>query len=271
MCSSDLLPQSLRKLARSFGAQRTVMALKRKGLVQIGGLTPSDAAHVLGLQHNWSTPAAMMAAQLGCRLRDMKFPTPERTQQFARDIWSETVRLSARAVLDTAVGETLREDKLVQAVCAGDAMLGLARISVTPSIPVVAVGGPVGVFYGEVGRRLGCQIVFPEHADVANAIGAATGVVAQTVAVHVAGDGSGLFVMHSPVGTRQFTDPAEAIEAAMALARQAATDAVLAMGAVNPQVRLLIRKQLLPNATGDAGLLEAVVTAEAVGRPNTTS
>jgi len=244
------------------------MALKRKGLVQIGGLTPSDAAHVLGLQHNWSTPAAMMAAQLGCRLRDMKFPTPERTQQFARDIWSETVRLSARAILDTAVGEHLDENKLVQAVCAGDGMLGLARISVTPSIPVVAVGGPVGVFYGEVGRRLGCQIVFPEHADVANAVGAATGVVAQTVAVHVAGDGSGLFVMHSPAGTRQFTDPAEAIEAAMTRARQAATDAVLAMGAVRPQVRMLIRKQLLPNATSDAGLLEAVVTAEAVGRPN---
>jgi hypothetical protein len=89
-------PQSLRKLARSLGAQRTVLSLKRKGLVQIGGLTPSDAAHVLGLQSNWSAAAAMMAAQLGCRLRDMKFPTPERTQQFARDVWSETVRLSAR-------------------------------------------------------------------------------------------------------------------------------------------------------------------------------
>ncbi len=102
-------PQSLRKLARSFGAQRTVLALKRKGLVQIGGLTPSDAAHVLGLQHNWSTPAAMLVAQLGCRLREMKLPTPERTQQFARDIWSETVRLSARAMLDTAVGEHLQD------------------------------------------------------------------------------------------------------------------------------------------------------------------
>ena len=261
-------PQPMRRLARSFGAQRTVLSLKRKGLLQIGGLTPSDAAHVLGLQHNWSTPAAMLAAQLGCRLREMKLPTPERTQQFARDIWSETVRLSARAILDTAVGEHLQEDKLVHAVCAGDGQLGLARISVTPTIPVVAVGGPVGVYYGEVGRRLGCQIVFPQYCDVANAIGAATGVVAQRVDVHVAGDGSGLFVLHSPVGTRQFTDPALAIEAAMALARQAATDAVLAMGASNPEVRLVLRKQLLPNASSDAGLLEAVVSAEAIGRPD---
>lgn len=261
-------PQSLRKLAGSTGAQRAVMALKRKGLVQIGGLTPSDAAHVLGMQHNWSAPAAQMAAQLGCRLREMKFPTPERTAHFAREVWSETVRLSARAILDTAVGEHLREDKLVHAVCAGDGTLGLARISVTPTIAVVAVGGPVAVYYGEVGRRLGCPIVFPEYGDVANAIGAATGVVAQTVTVRVDGDGSGLFVLHSTVGTRQFSDPAEAITAATLLARQAAGDAVVAMGASNPEVRIVIRKQMLPNASSDAGLLEAVVTAEAIGRPS---
>lgn len=261
-------PQSLRKLAGSTGAQRAVMALKRKGLVQIGGLTPSDAAHVLGMQHNWSAPAAQMAAQLGCRLREMKFPTPERTAHFAREVWSETVRLSARAILDTAVGEHLREDKLVHAVCAGDGTLGLARISVTPTIAVVAVGGPVAVYYGEVGRRLGCPIVFPEYGDVANAIGAATGVVAQTVTVRVDGDGSGLFVLHSTVGTRRFSDPAEAITAATLLARQAAGDAVVAMGASNPEVRIVIRKQMLPNASSDAGLLEAVVTAEAIGRPS---
>ncbi len=263
-------PQSLRKLARSFGAQRTLLTLKRKGLLQIGSLTPSDAAHVLGLQANWSAPAALMAAQLACRLREMKFPTPERTQNFAREIWSETVRLSGRAVLDTAFGEHLEDNKLVQAVCAGDGLIGLARISLSPTIPVVAVGGPVAVYYGEVGRRLGCQIVSPQYCDVANAIGAATGVVARTVEVHVAGDGSGLFVLHSTVGTRQFSDPAPAIEAAMTLAKEAATEAVQAMGASNPEVRIVIRKQLLPNATSDAGLLEAVVTAEAIGRPDAT-
>ena len=261
-------PQALRKLAGSLGSQRAISSLKRKGLVQVGGFTPSDAAHVLGLQNNWSAPAALMAAQLGSRLREMKFPTPERTEKFARDVWSETVRLSARAILDTAVGEHLREDKLIHAVCAGEGSLGLARISITPAVPVVAVGGPVSVYYGEVARRLGCEVVFPEYGDVANAVGAATGVVAQTVTVRVDGDGSGLFMLHSTVGTRQFTDPAEALEAATTLARQSARDAVIAMGAAEPQVKVSVRKQMLPNAVSDAGLLEAVVVAEAIGRPN---
>ena len=167
-----------------------------------------------------------MAAQLGCRLREMKFPTPARTEQFARDVWSETVRLSARAILDTAVGEHVREDKLIHAVCAGEGRLGLARLSITPSVPVVAAGGPVSVYYGEVARRLGCEVVFPDYGDVANAVGAATGVVAQTVTVRV--DGSGLFMLYSTVGTRQFTDPAAALAAATTPARESARDAVIA-------------------------------------------
>ncbi len=261
-------PQPLRRLATALSAQRAIASLKRKGLVQVSGFTPSDAAHVLGLQDNWSAPAARLAAQLGCRLREMKFPTPERTQQYAHDVWSETVRLSARTILDTAFGQHLREDKLIHAVCAGDGTLGLARITITPSVPVVAVGGPVRVYYGEVGRRLGCEVVFPEHCDVANAVGAATGVVAQTVTVRVDGDGSGLFMLHSTVGTKQFTDPAAAIEAATQLARASARDAAIAMGAADPEVKISLRKQLLPNALSDAGLLEAVVVAEAIGRPN---
>lgn len=261
------VPQPLRRLGGSLAAQRAIASLKRKGLVQVAGFTPSDAAHVLGLQSNWSVPAAQMAAQLACRLRDMKLPTPERTAQFAQDVWSETVRLSARTVLDTAFGEHLREDRLLHAVCAGDGTLGLARITVTPTVPVVAVGGPVQVYYREVARRLGCEVVFPEHCEVANAVGAATGVVAQSVTVRVVGDGSGLFQLHAPVGARPFTDPQAALQAAEELARQTAADAVVAMGASDPQVRVTVQKTMLPNAVSDTGLLEAVVVAEAIGRP----
>jgi N-methylhydantoinase A/oxoprolinase/acetone carboxylase beta subunit len=261
-------PQALRKVASSLSAQRAISSLRRKGLVQLSGFTPSDAAHVLGLQANWSSEAAKLAGQLGARLREMKFPTPERTEQFARDVWNETVRLTGRAILDTALGVKLADDQLVDAVCRGQTLLGLATISLKPSVPVVAVGGPVKVYYPEVARRLGCDMVFPDYCDVANAVGAATGVVAQTVVVRVAGDGSGVFVVHSTVGTQQYRDPAEALGRATELAREAARTAVLAMGAQAPEVKLTLQKTMLPNATSDTGLLEAVITAEAIGRPN---
>ena len=261
-------PQPMRKLATSMNAQRALTSLQRKGLVQIAGFTPSDAAHVLNLQANWSQPAAFMAAQLGCRLQTMKMPTPERTQAYAHQVWSETVRLTGRAILDTAFGFTLPDDKLVNAVCRGEPTVGLAHISLRPSVPVVAVGGPVKVYYAEVGKRLGCEMVFPEYCDVANAVGAATGVVAQSVQVQVHGDGSGVFRVHSTVGTQQFSNPAQALEAATDMARKAAVAAVVAMGAGDPQVQVTITKSFFPNAVDDRGLMEAVVLAEGIGRPN---
>lgn len=260
-------PQALRKLTHSLSVQRAISSLRRKGLIQLSGFTPSDAAHVLGLQDNWSSEAAYLAGQLGARLREMKFPTPERTGQFAHDVWNETVRLTGRAILDTALGVKLSDQQLIDAVCSGNAQLGLATLSIKPSLPVVAVGGPVKVYYPEVARRLGCEIVFPDHCDVANAVGAAIGVVAQTVVVRVAGDGSGLFVLHSTVGTQQFSDPAEALRRATEMAREAARAAVLAMGAQAPEVKLSLQKTMLPNANSDTGLLEALITAEAIGRP----
>ena len=261
-------PQPLRKLATSLSAQRAIASLQRKGLVQVSSLTPSDVSHVLGLQANWSVDAATMATQLACRLRDMKLPTPERTRAFAQDVWAETVRLTGLAILQTAFGVEMADNALTQAVCSGRGALGLATVSLKPSIPVVAVGGPVKVYYEEVQRRLGCEVRFPEFCEVANAVGAATGVVAQSVTVEVMGDGTGLFRLLSSAHTQQFIDVFEALTTAEALAKQLAHDAVVAMGAPQPQVKLRITKQYMPNARDDTGLLQATLVAEAIGRPN---
>jgi N-methylhydantoinase A/oxoprolinase/acetone carboxylase beta subunit len=268
LASVTAAPQPYRKLAQSLPAQRAIESLQRKGLVQVSSFTPSDAGHVLGLQSNWSVEGATLAAQLAARLRDMKMPTPERTRQLAHDVWSETVRLSCAAILQTAFGIDMPINPLIDAVCAGSGTLGLARVSLQPSVPVVAVGGPARVFYEEVQRRLGCVVAFPENCDVANAIGAATGVVAHQVTVRVVGDGTGLFRLHANDSTQQFGNATEALEQAQTSARAQAYRAVLDMGAHAPEVQLTIEKKWLPNARNDAGLLEAVVVAEAIGRPN---
>ena len=260
-------PTPLRTLATTMNATRAIHSLQRKGLIQVAGFTPSDAGHVLGLQDNWSREGAFMAAQLGCRLREMKFPTPERTEQYARDVWSETVRLSARAILDTALGFSLPDDRISQAVCSGEATLGLARISIKPAVPVVAVGGPVKVFYGELARRLDCEVVFPPHGEVANAVGAATGVVAATVQVEVHGDGSGVFRVMGAGLSQSFGLAADALQAAEEGASAAALAAVQAMGASAPEVEVSVEKKYFPQAKDERGLMEAVFTAKAVGRP----
>lgn len=265
----DDRPRPIRKLAVSSAAQRALVSLRRKGLVQTGGFTPSDAAHVLGLQDNWPGPAAELAARLMVRFRDMKAGDAARVEGFCREVWSETVRRTAHVILETAFGKSFGEHELVDAVSAGRGAVGLARVQISPSVPVVAVGGPVRVYYEEVARRLACEVVFPPFFDVANAVGAATGVVAQAVTVTVEGDGSGLFRVMGPAGSSAFTSGVAALAAAEAVAREAALAAAASLGAHDPQISVSVRKSLLPDAVDENGLLEAVVRAEAIGRPET--
>jgi hypothetical protein len=157
---------------------------------------------------------------------------------------------------------------LADAVCRGSGVVGLAGIKITPLLPVVAVGAPAEVFYGEVGRRLGAEIVIPAHFEVANAVGAATGAVAHAVAIEVAGDGSGMFRVHAGSAIESFEGAAPALAFAEAEAREQATAAVLEMGAEAPEVRVICVKRMLPDAVSENDLLHAVVTAHAVGRPH---
>jgi N-methylhydantoinase A/oxoprolinase/acetone carboxylase beta subunit len=270
LSAASVRPKPLLKVAASAGAQRAVNSLRRKGLIQVAGFTPSDAAHVLKLQSNWSREAALLAAQLTVRLRDMKAPTPERVQDFAQEVWSEVVRLSSRAIIDTAVSSSGMASRggenVIDAVCSGRQVIGFARVAISPTVPVVAVGAPVRVYYGEVGERLKTKVVFAEHCDVANAVGAATGVIARSVSVHVTGDGAGLFRVHAPDGTHVLSGAKAALERAVERAEQAARQAVIAMGAEEPEIRLRTEKHMLPDAVDENGLFTAVVTAEAIGR-----
>lgn len=144
-------------------------------------------------------------------------------------------------------------------------------MSLSPAVPVVAVGGPVRVYYEEVGKRLSCEMIFPPFFDVANAVGAATGVVAQVVTVSVEGDGSGLFRVLGPKGASVFTSGGQALAAAEEQARALALEAVHQLGAHDAQVQVSVSKSHLPDAVDDNGLLEAQIRAEAIGRPETAN
>lgn len=217
-----------------------------------------------------------MAAKLALRVREMRQPaTEEGVGALAREIWSEVVRLSGREVLKCALAMEGRPfdpgngegEDLLDTVCRGRGQMGLANIAISPSVPVIAVGGPVKVYYGEVARRLKAEVIFPDFCDVANAVGAATGVIARTSLVHVVSDGGGIFRIHGAHGTEVLNSPEEALRRAEHLAKEAARSAALAMGSEEPKVSVTVDKHLLPEAVDDRGLFSAKVAAEAVGRP----
>jgi hypothetical protein len=98
-------------------------------------------------------------------------------------------------------------------------------------------------------------------------VGAATGVVAHAVAIEVTGDGSGRFRVLGAAGGQGFDSAGAALAFAERQAREQAAAAVLAMGAEAPEIRVVTEKRMLPDAVSENDLLHALVTAEAVGRP----
>ena len=62
---------------------------------------------------------------------------------------------------------------------------------------LVAIGAPAGVWLREAGKLLHEDVLVPEHADVANAFGAAVGQVTETVEILISMD-KGKYLLNLP-------------------------------------------------------------------------
>lgn len=131
---------------------------------------------------------------------------------------------------------------------------------------MIGLGASAPSYYGAVGARLSTRMVLPEHAGVANAIGAVVGRIAMRRSGSVTAPAEGRFRVHLSAGPRDFTDPGTAIATLEQELRAEAAAAARASGAagVTVQVTRDIRQV---RAEGRDVFLEATVTAEATGRP----
>jgi N-methylhydantoinase A/oxoprolinase/acetone carboxylase beta subunit len=265
-------------MAEALTSRLEVAALERlvaRGLVMIAGVTPSDASHVLGRLGAWDAAAAHKAVQLIARRRTgagERFATgPE---AFARAVVDQLTAQTVDCLLEAAFGE--------DPAFAGDAPEALARhaltkaglaqhrgvveVSVRLGVPVIGLGASAPSYYGAVGDRLGCQMILPEHAGVANAIGAVAGQVSQRATGLVSSPGEGRFTAHLADGLQGFVTSEAALMAMEAALVAEASDRARRAGAVD--LRVTVRRDIREaEVEGRQMFIEATVTATASGRP----
>ena len=257
-----------------------VEALVSRGLVQVSGVTPSDAAHVLGKLSAWDTGAAEKALRLMARRRDgAGRPLAADARALAAMIEAQLVRQTVDCLLEAALAEdapaadgwgglapdALTGHPLLQRALAGHA--GALRLSAGLAVPVVGLGASAPAWYPAVGQATGTpRMVLPAHADVANAVGAVVGQIAMRSRGTVTSPAEGRYTAHLPDGPQGFADRDAAIAAlAHALEAEARARAALA-GAAEVHVRCdtTVREVEVERR---ALFLEAEVTATATGRP----
>jgi N-methylhydantoinase A/oxoprolinase/acetone carboxylase beta subunit len=152
----------------------------------LSGVTPSDASHVLGRLDSWDSTAAAKALKLLARRRNGagdRFATDGET--LATAIIDQLTAQTVDCLLEAAFDEDDAFDGQASEVLARHPLMtaglkhhrGVVELTARLGVPVIGLGASAPSYYGAVGKVLGCEMILPEHAGVANAIGAVVGQV----------------------------------------------------------------------------------------------
>lgn len=261
-------------IVTSAAIRRVVDRLVRRGVLRVAGFTPTDAAHVLGMQDTYHRGAAELAAAVVARRRDRlgRALAPD-----ARSLAELTVttlqRRSAEAVLTAAfVHDGLSADEVArQVVQAGlDRRSTATRLDIGLAVPLVALGASAHAYYPGVADLLGTRLEVPEHAGVANAVGAVVGRVRLSRTCTISAPQAGQFLVHAGDTPSMHTQ----LTAALATAERELTERLAAdmraAGASEFEVTRQFDERTV-DVDGMPFFVEGVLTMTASGRPDVDS
>jgi len=272
-------PQRLSTLLRARIEAPALARLVAGGHVLLSGVTPSDAAHVLGQQSGWDAHAARKALTLLARRRSGSgarlAASPEAMAQAVID---QLTRQSVDCLLEAAFAEdaqdwsqpaeTLARHELLQAGLSHHS--GLVQITARLGAPIIALGASARCYYGAIAERLGTRLVVPDHAGVANAIGAVVGQVAMHAEGTVSSPAPGQFIAHLATGPAMFGDADTAIGALEGHLRAEALEKAERAGVHDANLRVR-RADVTAEVEGQPMFIESRIRITASGRPRIAS
>lgn len=253
--------------------------LVSRGLVLVAGVTPSDAAHVLGRQDGWDATVAEKALVLLARRRNGRGErlAPD-AATMAQRIVDQLVDQTVACLLEAAFAEDGRtwpqppEDlaahPLMQAGL--ERAGGLVRIEARLGAPVIGLGASAGCYYGAVAQRLDTRLVVPDLAGVANAVGAVVGQVAMHAEGSVTAPGPGLFIAHLLDGAQRFSEPEQAVGTLRAHLSAEALERARRAGVAEPAIHET-REDVIAEVEGQPMFIETRLRITASGRPRIAS
>jgi N-methylhydantoinase A/oxoprolinase/acetone carboxylase beta subunit len=267
-------PRSLYYLTQRLDMDPNLLNLQylvNLGVIARISVTPTDILHAKGTYTEWNRDAAekgvaILAQRLGIE--------PDQFIQLASE---KIVNELCYACLQSLVGcekpDLWLKDHptaiyLIQKALAPVAGQGFDS-SYKINMPIVGIGAPVRAWLPEMAKKMHTDLVIPEHAEVANAIGAATSRIMESVKVLIKpGEKDGTYLMHAPWERRLFEDLEDAAAHALEEARQ---HAALAAGKAGAQEFELVvnRDDVYSHSimVENDVYIETRIEVTAVGRP----
>lgn len=255
--------------------------LEAEGVVMRCGLTPTDFMHIKGDYCEYDREASVLAARFILR-RLERNETPEALEALADEVYDAVaermyvnlVRISLGRQYPAAFAgglDTQTEFLIRQSWKTRNADNPLVRHLFGTQASLVGIGAPTHVFLPAVAKALGTECVLPEHAAVANALGALKADIDAVARVEISkalsSEGQIYYVVHAPTGSSRFDELEAAVEVAKTAAEGAAVTEARARGALGElAVSTAVEQHITQAKWGATVQLGCTVVSEVTAR-----
>ncbi|MDP4160616.1 MAG: hydantoinase/oxoprolinase family protein [Bacillota bacterium] len=254
-------------LAKQLGLEPHFLNLQRLvefGMLAKASVTPTDLLHVQGSYTPGNVTASMLGIEMMARRKGLSY---DEFTKLALDKVTDNLSLSLIDSMlnyedkSTAAGNSLKSRIILDAIVAPSTEKPL-NLSVQVNFPLIAIGAPVKDYLPKVAEKLQCELIIPEHSEVANAVGAATGKVVEILEALIRPAPEGGFILHSPWERKVFEDLTEAKKYARTQFEQAVIRSAEQNGTANYEVTVNFEDKYLNTL-----YLDTKVQAAMIGRP----
>ncbi len=268
-----IAPHNIFKIAAFSGKDVSMLGLKSlvdREIVARASLTPTDLLHVRGDYSQWDC----RGAEVGARIQAWRLKRD--LDQFTNQALKAVERRIAGVILQSLLNDIgyrtdiLKEPLLKPFV---ERVLGISteqfQCMVKLDKPIIAIGAPVENFMPQVAELLNTELIIPEHAEVANAVGAATGQVMEQFDILIRPSPEGGFIIHAPWERKDFLELADAVDYAASEGEKYILHSAQRAGAVEVNVTVT-REDVYSNTSQrweEELFIETRIEVMAVGRP----
>jgi len=277
--AKDALAAGISPIADIATSQVALGAVDRligRGLLALAAFTPTDAAHVLGHFDEFDKQAAIYGAKLLSRQKngigDSQAESPE---EIATTTLNTLTERSALSLLDAAFaqdgwpeGTASASDFIRASLYGSDDKLVESQTKL--KLPLIALGASAATHYPAIAKLLGADLIVPEHADVAGAVGAAAGSVRQRVMITVTQPNEGRFRIHLPEGPQDVKSQEEALMLATKAAEDMARKRAESAGAKSVEITTSSQIKEVDLGDGKTLFMEGLIQTQAVGLPTSS-
>ncbi|MFZ5436756.1 MAG: hydantoinase/oxoprolinase N-terminal domain-containing protein [Bacillota bacterium] len=268
-------PHSLFHLGKMLGSDPNLLPLaelERRGILIRACITPTDVLHFRGEYVVYERRVAEAGMRILARRGGMD------SHQLAACVLEQLTRRIASGIIEKLVMDArctrhVKKDHnyqyFVNEMCGDGNGKKTFQIRFAVAKPIIGIGAPASAYLPEVARRLCARLVIPPHSEVANAVGAISGDVVESVECLIRSDENGYFLVHSPRSRRIFRSMDDALAYAEREGADLVTWKAALSGAHQTQVISSRDESWCPTGLGGADpvFVEARVKVTAFGKP----